>query len=708
MAPTGPLLSIANPAVLRVGRTGTRAGTDPEPDDDDDDLELPLRSLAPNRPARQPSHSPERMEERRERVGQRVRRPSQRAMEANHLNLDHDEIMLDEELPELEDATSDDESDGEDTLIRVGRRGGGRGARGGRGGGRVGRGPPRSPEHGESETHIKRHRLSWLKGGTREIDPMLTGNGYSARSRLTLYNYTSKTPLDFFEHCWPALVEEIAEATSLAGQRIIRPGFQVSKGEMWLYLAEKGYMNIFPQEGPKGHYWEVPEEQKEEMIYVEHDLGRFGHDYSRFKDIERAFRLPTYGNSSDFFDPVRKLVDSWNNCMEAAIEPGPVLTVDESMGGWKGKGMPGLMVVPRKPTPTGREAHTTADAETGVIIHYEMYEGKELMKHKEFVADAGKNPAKAMRCVKPWFGSGRCVILDSGFACVVCALCLRDKGMHMIGNVKTGHKKFPKEWLLSQVPARGDRATCTAIAVSPGGLRVHLLAAADRDKQPMALLGTVGTSLEGQTLFRVFTTIRADGTYNSREATLAQMHIHELYRKYFNALDKHNAYRQGNHNLEQTWKTKRWYVREFQVLWGMSEVNAWLLYRRFVPGSANLSFTDFRKRLIHMMLRHPSWVQESIRLRSHGAQRGSTQHVITKIGVSSSGVELLRVCVMCGKGTRVCCSCTPTDNLPGVPICNPSGKRPECHAKHIDNVKPPNRRSEAVTKIWKRKREERM
>ena len=240
------------------------------------------------------------------------------------------------------------------------------------GGGRVGRGPPRSPEHGETETHVKRHRLNWLKGGTREIDPMLSGDGYTGRTRLTLYGYSTKGPLDFFEHCWPPLVGEIAVATSHTGQRTIRPGFNVSEGEMWLYLAEKSYMNVFPQEGPKEHYWRVPEEAKEDLIYVEHDLGRFGHDSKRYREIERAFTLPTYGRDSDFFDPVRKLVDSWNSQMEAAIEPGPVLTVDESMAGWKGKGMPGLMTVPRKPTPVGREAHTTADAQTGVIIHYEM------------------------------------------------------------------------------------------------------------------------------------------------------------------------------------------------------------------------------------------------------------------------------------------------------------------------------------------------
>ena len=68
----------------------------------------------------------------------------------------------------------------------------------------------------------------------------------------------------------------------------------------------------------------------------------------------------------------------------------------------------------------GRENHTTADCGTGAIIFVELYEGKNVMKDKELVSTCGVNHAKALRFVKPWFGSGRCVILDSGFASYEC------------------------------------------------------------------------------------------------------------------------------------------------------------------------------------------------------------------------------------------------------------------------------------------------
>jgi len=67
--------------------------------------------------------------------------------------------------------------------------------------------------------------------------------------------------------------------------------------------------------------------------------------------------------------------------------------MDESMGLWKGRGMPGLMKVARKPTPIGRESHTTVCCETGALIFSEMYEGKTRMAEKEYIAEVGKAAA---------------------------------------------------------------------------------------------------------------------------------------------------------------------------------------------------------------------------------------------------------------------------------------------------------------------------
>ncbi len=187
---------------------------------------------------------------------------------------------------------------------------------------------------------------------------------------------------------------------------------------------------------------------------------------------------------------------------------GNIIIVDESMGLWRGKGMPGWLYVKRKPTPMGRESHTTADYETSANIFAEPYEGKILMQDKEFVSVYGANPAKAMRCVKPWFGSGRCVILDSVFASLKCIKGMAEHGMFAIGNVKSAHNGFPKNWLKENASVRGQRSCATTTFTTSTGETWSVLGACDKDKQTIALIGTAGTTLMGKTLQRNFTIIR--------------------------------------------------------------------------------------------------------------------------------------------------------------------------------------------------------
>ncbi len=88
---------------------------------------------------------------------------------------------------------------------------------------------------------------------------------------------------------------------------------------------------------------------------------------------------------------------------------------------------------------------------------------------EEFVSVYGSNPAKALRCVKPWLSSGRCVILDPGFASLKCVKGMAEHGMLCIGNVKFAHTGFPKAWLTENALVRGERSCAsTTIKTSTG------------------------------------------------------------------------------------------------------------------------------------------------------------------------------------------------------------------------------------------------
>jgi hypothetical protein len=330
------------------------------------------------------------------------------------------------------------------------------------------------------------------------------------------------------------------------------------------------------------------------------------------------------------------------------------------------------------------------------------------MTQKEFVREYGKNLAKAIKCVKPWFGSGRLVILDAGFASVKCAQGLAENGLYMIGNVKMAHSDFPKAWLLSQVPQRGDRACAIATLKLANGQEWEMLAAADRDKQPMALLETAGASTMGEAMVRKYSTQRADGTIGTKDMTLEQWVIHSLYRKNFNWIDMHNAKRQGGTSFEETWKTKRWSVRDFQMLMGMSEVNVYLLWKSFKPGEAGCDPILFRRRLAWQLLHHPAWLkekQENVQLRS---APDAKVHYLVKNPMKKMGLGRHErwTCRYCPRKTMWSCYCCHTvDGMPddlkaGVTfVCNPS-QSPQFFEKHSRGLSSKNKRAMAGTKAW--------
>ena len=109
------------------------------------------------------------------------------------------------------------------------------------------------------------------------------------------------------------------------------------------------------------------------------------------------------------------------------------LGLDESMVKWLGRGMPGFMHVQRKPTPKGLELHTLCCGICGIMLWFEVYEGKEAMAKKQFCdmmrqklgrAGPWKSVALTLRMTQKWAGTGRVLIADSWFGSVPCILCL--------------------------------------------------------------------------------------------------------------------------------------------------------------------------------------------------------------------------------------------------------------------------------------------
>jgi len=63
--------------------------------------------------------------------------------------------------------------------------------------------------------------------------------------------------------------------------------------------------------------------------------------YNDFTRTMRAFELPSYGDVADPFEPIRKFTNSWDENMVITLDPNRIITVDESVGLWRGKGLLG-------------------------------------------------------------------------------------------------------------------------------------------------------------------------------------------------------------------------------------------------------------------------------------------------------------------------------------------------------------------------------
>jgi Transposase IS4 len=107
-----------------------------------------------------------------------------------------------------------------------------------------------------------------------------------------------------------------------------------------------------------------------------------------------------------------------------------------------------ISYVPRKPHPLGFMIKTVCDTKTGILLNFDFVEGEEIDVFKEYNAQWGKSTGCTMRLVEPYANTGRTVIGDSWFGSVYTSLAMLYKGLHFVGNVKTGHKYFPKKHLL--------------------------------------------------------------------------------------------------------------------------------------------------------------------------------------------------------------------------------------------------------------------
>ncbi len=93
----------------------------------------------------------------------------------------------------------------------------------------------------------------------------------------------------------------------------------------------------------------------------------------RFEAIKAQFAThPLNPDYSDRWYPIRDFVDRFNKNRRENIFPSWRVVVDECMCAWRGKDLPHLSFIPRKPEPYGVEFKSIADGESGVLLTLEI------------------------------------------------------------------------------------------------------------------------------------------------------------------------------------------------------------------------------------------------------------------------------------------------------------------------------------------------
>ena len=187
------------------------------------------------------------------------------------------------------------------------------------------------------------------------------------------------------------------------GSTYFNAAWSVSLDDLLQFIGVWMYMLSFPECRAHRAYWQY------DGFGPMHDLAkilRLGENGEKsvrwFEAMEQCFVLPEHkgAKATDPFRKTRRFWEALRLAFYRAVTSSWLLCLYESMVKWTGRGMPGLMVILRKPTPIGLELHTLCCAPCGILVWFEVYEGKEAMERAEFCDEYPKSVALSLRMTK--------------------------------------------------------------------------------------------------------------------------------------------------------------------------------------------------------------------------------------------------------------------------------------------------------------------
>ena len=488
-------------------------------------------------------------------------------------------------------------------------------------------------EHVDNALDVDMRRARWENLATLRSDPRGSTNSMPSEipASMLMPAFQDETWLNWFLWWVPlGLLRSICDATNDKAKTIpfpsSRPWKHLRIGEFMRWLGLWILMTVYPCMGKRRNYWR--------------GILNFGIYMSerRFENILRAFTLPQYSKTDpewggpgrqhyalkkfDSFWEVRKFTDIMKLQFAKAIKPGGWLTVDECMFSWLGRAlnMPGWKVIKRKPHPFGLEAKATGCARTGILISFELQEGKDPMSHFEFIEETNRSTAWLLRLTKPWHNQERrTVIADAAFAQVRAAVALqRIAGLYFIGNVKCCNKYFPQKALRDETgPYVADHLVCLTkkAKVGTGSEEVTVFATGWRatGKMVVTYVHTGGTSVVGSDRVKRKYTQMSDGEIQTTSYHVKRPKLSSEYQEKMGCIDGHNYRRQSGKALlplEKVCITRNTKDRVFINMMSWVLINIYLAKRYFVWGGEESQGPSEVQELVAKALIHNQFLTE--------------------------------------------------------------------------------------------------
>ena len=389
----------------------------------------------------------------------------------------------------------------------------------------------------------------------------------------------------------------------------------------------------------------------------------------------------------DRFWQIRDLIHAWNENMKNVFKCGYITCLDESMSIWNNRWTcPGWMFVPRKPKPFGNEYHTICCGLSGILFAMELVEGKDRPRQLPSPPANQKTTQLLLALCKTLYGTGKIVVLDSGFCVLQGLIALKKVGVFAHAVIKK-RRYWPKHIPGDAIDERmADKAIgsvdCLKGVLDNEPYNVYCMKEPDYTMKLMATYGSL--------------TCHDDEKDNTRR--VGDQVLRFKYTKpfsdhfqYRHAVDDHNNLRHSSPSLEETWVTCRWTNRVFAFILAVTEVNLYLYlrYKFWKKSKSDMpTLHQFRKKLAFAFIDNRWIVRDDEECRM-SSKRNNSKHELRacpsharafvhgKWDCTAKSKNQQHICksVGCKTPTRTFCICHP-----GHWMCK------HCFPKHIHQL----------------------